>query len=200
MKMLRGLRRNHFACIVADVPWKYVVRSKKGLGRSAEKHYDTMTLEEIAAMPVARYAAKDCHLFFWVTGPFFAKGAHAPIMRAWGFEPVATAFVWVKPTKGVYENGNFFFDDRMFKMNMGHTTRQNAEYVVLGRRGKPKRISKKVRQVIGEPQREHSRKPEQFFQRVEQYCEGPRLELFSRARRKGWTTRGNQVDLFEKQK
>lgn len=196
-RLLRGLRREWFACIAADVPWKFVVRSHKGHKRSPEKHYKTMTLEEIAALPVARHAAKDAFLMFWITGPHFAKGNHAPIMRAWGFEPVAVWGVWIKPSKKRFRQGLMFFDDHQFFLGMGYTTRQNAEFVVLGRRGNPKRLSKSVRQIMASPLRQHSRKPDEFFARAEQFCVGPRLELFGREQRKGWIVRGNEAHKFK---
>ena len=80
---------------------------------------------------------------------------------------------------------------------MGHTTRQNAEYVVLGRRGKPRRLRKDVHQLIIQPRREHSRKPDELYARVERYCTGPYLELFARQRRPGWDCWGNEIDKFE---
>lgn len=197
--MFDDLPYRHFRMIVADVPWRYKVRSQKGLGRSAEKHYETMHLPRIARLPVIEHAADDSHLLFWVTGPFLAIGAHIPIMRSWGFEPTAIWGVWVKPTKAHYQQGYMFFDgniESMWKMGMGHTSRQNAEFVVIGRRGKPKRLSRSVRQIITAPLREHSRKPDEFFRNAEEYGEGPRLELFGREQREGWTVRGNQSDLF----
>jgi N6-adenosine-specific RNA methylase IME4 len=196
MSMFDGLPRGGFPTIVADVPSKYFTRSAKGLGRSAERHYRTMTAEELIALPVADYAAPDAHLFFWVTGPHMALGYHVPIMRAWGFEPSSLAFVWVKPTRAAFENGCFFFEPELFRMMMGHTTRQNAEFVVLGRRGNPKRRSKSVRQVIPEPAREHSRKPERFYGLVERYADAPILELFGRSQRPGWTVRGDEATKF----
>jgi N6-adenosine-specific RNA methylase IME4 len=197
--MFDDLPHRHFRMIAADVPWRYKVRSAKGLGRSAEKHYETMHLHRIARLPVEAYAAKDAHLLFWVTGPFLAIGAHVPIMRSWGFEPTAIWGVWIKPTKAHFDQGHMFFDgnmDRVWKMGMGHTSRQNAEFVVIGRKGNPKRLSKAVRQIITAPLREHSRKPDEFFINAEAYGEGPRLELFGREQREGWTVRGNQSDLF----
>jgi N6-adenosine-specific RNA methylase IME4 len=68
----------------------------------------------------------------------------------------------------------------------GYTTRQNAEYVILGRRGKPRRMSAAVRQVIVSNRREHSRKPDEFFKRCEHYAEGPYLDMFGGAYRPGW--------------
>lgn len=194
--LLRGLRRNHYRCVAADVPWAFKTFSDKGLDRSAEKHYGTMSLDDIAALDVARYCAPDCHLFFWITAPFLAKGAHLPIMMAWGFTPTAIAFTWLKPVAKQYRQGQLFLDDELFRMGMGHTTRQNAEFVVLGRRGKPERLKADVRATLIEPAREHSRKPEKFFTAVERYCEGPRLELFGRQMRGGWTVRGDEREKF----
>jgi N6-adenosine-specific RNA methylase IME4 len=181
------------------VPWRYIVRSDKGLERSAENHYDTMALDQITGMgpDVTRIMTPNSRLFFWVTGPFFAIGAHVPIMRAWGFEPVAVVFVWVKPNKRDYMENRVLLTDEVFKMNMGHTSRQNAEFVVLGRRGNPPpRLSKAIRQIIVEPAREHSRKPRKFYSRVESYAAGPYLDLFGRQQRPGWIVRGNESKKF----
>lgn len=196
MSLLDGLPYNHFAMVAADVPWNYDVWSKKGMDRSAEKHYRTMHLRNIARLNVVAHAAKDSHLLFWITGPFLAIGAHIPIMRAWGFEPTAIWGVWIKPTKGSWEQGALMLDDTVWKMGMGHTSRQNAEFVVIGRRGDPQRLSKKIRQVMTAPLREHSRKPEIFFKNAEAYGAGPRLELFGREQRSGWTVRGDESDKF----
>lgn len=196
--LLRGLRRNHYVEIACDVPWRFLTRSPKGItSRSPESKYQTMPLTEIQSLSVAEYAAKDARLWFWVTGPFLAAGAHVPIMRAWGFEPTAVAIVWIKPLASKFDQGQLFLDDTLFKMGNGYTTRQNAEYVVLGRRGNPpERNSKSIRQVIFEPAREHSRKPDRFYSAVERYGDGPYLELFSRQKRQGWTCRGNEVEKF----
>jgi len=194
--LLDGLPYHHFNLIAADVPWAYATRSDRGKGRSAENHYQTMGLAGIARLPVASFAHPDSHLLFWVTGPFLAIGAHVPIMRAWGFEPTAIWGVWIKPTKGSYENGHLMLDDTVWKMGMGHTSRQNAEFVVIGRRGSPRRLSKKVRQIITEPLREHSRKPEGFYRNAEAYAAGPRLELFGREQRENWIVRGDESTKF----
>lgn len=194
--LLDGLPKKHFACWAVDVPWKFVVRSKKGEQRSPERHYKTMTLEQIAALPVADYAADNSFMMFWVTGPHLAVGNHLPIMRTWGFEPTAIWGVWIKPSKKRFRQGWMFFDDFNFFVGMGYTTRQNAEYVVVGRRGKPQRISKSVRQVMASPLREHSRKPEEFYQNVEKFCIGPRIELFGREQRDGWEVRGDEANKF----
>ena len=66
----------------------------------------------------------------------------------------------------------------------------------FGSRGSPKRLAKDVHQVIAAPRQEHSRKPGEVHSRIERYCAGPRLELFARAPRMGWTVWGNETDKF----
>jgi N6-adenosine-specific RNA methylase IME4 len=126
--------------------------------------------------------------------PLIAIGAHIPVMRAWGFEPTAMGFVWVKlnlkaPSMGFTERDLFF--------GPGLTTRKNAEYVVLGRRGHPKRLAKDVFEIIVAPRREHSRKPAEAYRRIERYCAGPRLDLFPRERRDGWIPYGDEATKFD---
>lgn len=187
-----------FGCIVADPPWKYRTFSAKGGERGAEQHYPTMKLDEIMALPVAGVADRDCHLFLWATGPNLREAF--AVMDAWGFKYSALGFVWVKQ--------NLRLDTRQLRLvtvgdeglflGMGHTTRQNAELVLLGRRGRPARVSKKIRQVIMAPRREHSRKPDEALDRIEAYSDGPYLELFSRSNRPGWTAWGNEAGKFTK--
>lgn len=200
--LLRGLRRNHYPVVVADVPWHYEAWSGKGYGRSADHHYSTMSLADIAALPVGDYAAENSRCFFWTTGPMLAIGAHIRILRRWGFEPKAVFNVWLKPTHSAWDQGALFLDhERLWKMGMGHTSRQNCEYVIEARRGKPpKRLVADVRQEIIEPAREHSRKPEKFYENVARYAAGPYLELFGRQQRKGWTVRGNEAQKFGRAK
>ena len=168
-----GLVRGQYAAIVADPPWSYVCFSEKGMARSADRHYVTMAADAIEQLPVSELAACHAPLFLWIPGPFLVRGMHLPIMRAWGFEPSSIAFVWIKPNRKAFANRGFFLDETLFAKGMGHTTRQNAEYVVLGRRGKPRRLRKDVHQLIIEPRREHSRKPDEFYARVECYLHRP---------------------------
>lgn len=196
MSLLDGLPYNHFKAIHADVPWDFEAYSEAGEERSAQNHYDCMELGDIAQLHVVAHAAEDCHLFFWVTGPFLATGAHVRIMRSWGFEPTAIAFVWLKLNQNWSTKFPTFMEDAMFFMGLGHTTRQNAEYVILGRRGDPERRSKSVRQIICEPLREHSRKPDEVYRRIERYAEGPYLDLFGREQRPNWTVRGKESHKF----
>ena len=78
----------------------------------------------------------------------------------------------------------------------GFTTRKNAEFCVIGKRGPSVRRDAGVHEVIISPRREHSRKPDEFFQRIERYAAGPYVELFSREHRPGWTCWGNEAGKF----
>jgi N6-adenosine-specific RNA methylase IME4 len=103
-------------------------------------------------------------------------------MEAWGFTYKTVAFVWVKTTKaGTPATG------------MGFWTRSNAEIVLLGTRGHPKRLAKNVGQIILAPRGEHSVKPEEVQDRIEALVPGPYLELFARRARPGWACHGDQL-------
>lgn len=197
MTLLAGLPCNHFAVAHADVPWAFKAYSDLGLERAPEAHYSTMSVMDIARFDVGAHMRRDSYLFFWVTGPHIAIGSHIPIMKSWGFEPVAIAFVWVKLNANWHPRWLGYVEDAMWFMGLGHTTRQNAEYVVLGRRGSPpERLSKSIHQIIAQPRREHSRKPDEVYKRIEQYADGPYLDLFGREQREKWTVRGNESDKF----
>ncbi|MES2903247.1 MAG: MT-A70 family methyltransferase [Pseudomonadota bacterium] len=188
--------------IMADPPWNFrswVANANPTSSRAAERHYRTMKLEEIMAMPVKQIAAKDAHLMLWITMPFLAAGVHVPLMKAWGFKPSSSAFVWMKLKRkaGVqYELITIGELNRFLHIGMGHTTRKNVEVCLLGRRGNARRVSKAVLEPIITPVREHSRKPDEAYERAMEYAAGPYLELFSREEREGWTTWGNETGKF----
>jgi N6-adenosine-specific RNA methylase IME4 len=85
---------------------------------------------------------------------------------------------------------------KQFPMGTGYWTRANPELCLLFTRGKPKRLSAAVRKLMIAPRREHSRKPDQQYQDIEQLVGGPYLELFARTEREGWTSWGNQTGKF----
>lgn len=197
-----SLPQNHFAAIAADPPWHFRARTALQVGnwtsrRDAEKHYKVMGTADICALPVRDLAAKDAHLFLWTTGPCLRQAFE--VIEAWGFRYSAVAFTWVKLKRS--------FDALQFRVlptlesdlhvGLGLTTRKNAEFCLLARRGNARRIAKNVREIILSPVREHSRKPDEAYARVRQYCEGPYLELFARQSRPGWTTWGNEATKFD---
>jgi N6-adenosine-specific RNA methylase IME4 len=195
-----------WACVEADPAWNFrqwsdpETEEQKRISKAAERHYPTMSVEEIMALPVKDVVAKDAHLWLWITGPFLVAGTHVDVMRSWGFEPSATGFVWIKLQKrrDAYQHQLMTIEEMIHYLHTGtgKTTRKNAEFCLLGRRGKPQRLAADVHEVIISARREHSRKPVESFERIERYCPGPRLQMFSRQPRAGWTTWGNETEKF----
>lgn len=183
-----------FACILADPPWSFRSWSDKGRDRCpdamvrqkglAERHYATMSLTDIKVLPVADVAAKDAALFLWAVDCMLPQALD--VMAVWGFTFKTVAFTWAKAkTNGGWHIG------------LGYWTRGNPEMCLLGTRGSPRRLSAAVRQLIVAPRREHSRKPDEAHERIEQLVPGARLELFARQSRPGWTTWGAQAGRFD---
>ena len=170
--------------IYADPPWSYRTWSTRGQNRSvAANHYPTMKLSDICALPIGDIADKDSVLFLWATYPNLRE-AFATI-DAWGFEYKTVAFTWIKRNK---KSPGFF-------VGLGYWTRANAEICLLATRGKPKRISKSVRQIIDTPLERHSQKPDAARDRiVELMGDLPRIELFAREKSDGWDVFGNEVE------
>ena len=168
--------------IYADPPWAYRVWSKKGMGRSAESHYPTMSIEAIKALPVSELADRDCALFLWVTFPMLKEAWS--VMGAWGFSFKTVAFVWIKLNRKA---------STLFT-GMGYWTRANAEICLLATRGHPKRQGRNVHQVIASPVEEQSKKPEEARRRIVALMgDVPRVELFARQHPEGWDVWGNEV-------
>ena len=186
-----------YGLIAADPAWQFKAWSKKGLGRSPERHYKTMPLEDICALPVKDITARDCHLMLWITGPCLVAGYHMAVFEAWGFRPSSVAFVWIK-TKKAQPTPLFPLSSLDFHRGLSKTTWQNAEYVMLGRKGSPKRRNNLIHQLIFAPVRQHSRKPDEFYQRAKDYAghDVRALEMFARESRPGWDVWGNETEKF----
>ena len=160
------------------------------------RHCDCLSLDEIASLPLREVVAKDAYLWLWVTGPFLAVGAHLDIMRAWGFEPTAIGFTWVKlnrnaPELFIQRRGDFVHgagaDDG----------RKNAGFVILGRRGRPERLGHgRARSDSRAGSRAFSQAPE-AYSRMKRYCAGPRLECLRARNRAGWTSYGDEAAKFD---
>jgi N6-adenosine-specific RNA methylase IME4 len=187
-----GLPENSFGAILADPPWTFRVYSGKGKSRSAERHYDTLTTEQLALLPVHKLAAKDCMLFLWVSWPLLFEAKQ--VIDGWGFTYKTCAFDWMKAH---IKQPDLFRDDADALMGMGYYTRSNSEPCLLATRGEPHRNHSDVRMGIIEPRRQHSRKPDCVYERIERLVDGPYLELFARTTRPGWTSWGMETDKFD---
>lgn len=172
---------NNYQVIYADPPWQYSDKSKNRGG--AERHYDTMSIDDLCELNVKALAADDSLLFMWVTFPMLEDAFR--VMRAWGFEYKTCGFTWVKTNK----------DDSVY-MGMGHYTRSNSELCLIGKRGKGvKRLNAGIRNTQLHRREEHSKKPDQFRKDIEAlHGDVPRIELFARDCFDGWDAWGNELD------
>ena len=168
-----------YRTIVADPPWRYQDMTRMRV-RTAEAHYPTMEVSEIARLPIPDLAEADAHLYVWITNPVLTEQrvdmAPMTMVRAWGFEP-KTLLTWIKPRWG-----------------MGFFYRGQTEHVIFSVRGNlpippERRESNIIRAGVGR----HSQKPEAFLDLVERVSPGPYLELFARRQRLGWDTWGNEA-------
>lgn len=172
-------RDRRYTVIYADPPWQY---KQKGVSGAAEKHYPTMSMDELYRLDVESIAGQDATLFLWVTFPMMPEGLK--LIKAWGFQYKTVAFVWIKQNKS--GQGWFF--------GLGFWTRSNTEICLLATRGKPKRRSAKVQQLIVSPVKSHSEKPVEARERIEELMgDVPKIELFARDRPYGWDVWGNEV-------
>ncbi len=169
-----------YSVIYADPPWKY---ERNGVQGAAEKHYPTMSLTELKALPVKELADDDCVLFLWATFPQLKEALE--LIEAWGFKYKTIGFVWLK--KNRVSDGWFY--------GLGYWTRGNAEICLFATKGKPKRKSPAVHQFIISPIEKHSKKPDETRDKIVQLMgDVPRIELFARQSPEGWDVWGNEVE------
>jgi site-specific DNA-methyltransferase (adenine-specific) len=171
-----------YKIVYADPPWRYHDKASAGQ-RGACYKYAVLGTDGICALPVADLAADDCVLFLWATFPLLPDAFR--VLKAWGFGYKTASFVWVKTNKNT--DTDFF--------GMGNWTRANAEIVLLGAKGKPKRLSASVRQIVHHPIMRHSEKPNEVRERIVTLMGNlPRIELFARTKVSGWDCWGNEVE------
>jgi len=168
-----------YGAILIDPPWPFDTYTKKGVVPArGEQPYETMRMHEIAGLPIPDLAGKDCAIFLWQSDSLPA--AAGLLAAIWGFRIVTdNVFIWRKESIG-----------------MGYWSRKEAETAALLVRGRPARRGKDVRQVIDAPRREHSRKPDEIYRRIERLVGGPYLEMFARQRAPGWDAWGDEIGRF----
>lgn len=173
-----------FGTVLSDPPWRFVNRT----GKMAPEHhrlarYATLTVDEICALPVQRIAADRSHLYLWVPNALLKDGLK--VMDAWGFD-YKSNLVWHKVRKDGGSDGR----------GVGFYFRNVTELLLFGIRGKNARTLSRGRtqvNLIATRKREHSRKPDEQYEVIEECSWGPRLEMFSRGARNGWACWGDQA-------
>jgi len=176
-----------YETIYADPPWRFQNRT----GKVAPEHkrlsrYETMSLEEIKALPVKEITGDKAHLYLWVPNALLPDGL--AVMDAWGFEYKGN-LIWEKIRKDGYPDGR----------GVGFYFRNVTEILLFGikKKSAPNRTLAPARSqvnLIRSQKREHSRKPDEFIPIIEACSQSPRIELFARGDREGWDMWGNQAD------
>lgn len=169
--------------IAADPPWPFENYSAKGEKKSARLHYDTMSMDQIAALRVGDLLTKHGWFALWTTAP--ALNLQIRIMEdAWGIRYV-THLVWAKRT-----------NSGKLTMGPGYVARTRHELILIGKVGKPPR-ARAIDSLFDGVRREHSRKPEEFYRHMERFMPNARrLDLFSRQPRDGWDSWGREARKF----
>lgn len=183
--LARRLGTKRFQTVLADPPWRFINRT----GKVAPEHrrlsrYETMTTDDICALPIADFTRSPAHLYLWVPNALLPDGIR--VMREWGFE-YKSNIVWHKVRKDGGSDGR----------GVGFYFRNVTELLLFGVRGKNARTEAPGRSQVNylsSRKREHSRKPDEQYELIESCSKGPYLELFARGTRPGWTYWGNQAD------
>lgn len=184
--VFNGLQLGAYGTIMADPPWSFRgYTAETTPHRSSSEPYTVTSTEILSKLPVKLLAARDCCLFMWAISSHLEQSFQ--LGNAWGFTYKARVFEWFKTTN----------DGTRTRMGMGHWSRQESETVLLFTRGSPKRKRKDVRSTIFAPIRQHSRKPDEQYERIEALVDGPYCELFATQYRRGWDGWGNQYPRAE---
>jgi N6-adenosine-specific RNA methylase IME4 len=165
-----------FGGIVIDPAWPMT-------GAAGRGGYPPMSVDQIAALPVADWCSEDSHCYLWTPDCYVIRGIAYEVLEGWGLR-LAGHLTWVRTTKG-----------GVIRPGLGSTFRSCTETVLLGIRGKAPFARHDVNNVFFAPWRGHSRKPDEFFDIVESVSPGPYLEVFARRPkpRPGWTRWGNEA-------
>jgi N6-adenosine-specific RNA methylase IME4 len=169
-----------YSTIVADPPWDVKRGAPQGRPEGVQLAseplpYPTMSVDEIAALPVKNVASNNAHLYIWTINKYIEDTYR--VARAWGFEP-STMLYWLKEPKGI---------------GLGGTYALCVEPILFCRRGTLAAKKRCDRNWWTWPRGGHSVKPPGFQTLVEEYSPGPYLEMFARRKRDGWDVWGNEV-------
>lgn len=160
-----------FGTLYIDPPWPYQNQSTRA---ATSNHYDILSIDDIAALPLSDLAAEKSHLHLWTTNAFLVDAIE--LLAGWGFEFKST-FVWAKSQLGI---GNYW--------------RCSHEIMLLGVKGKLTFPPTNIPSWLEEPRTKHSSKPDTIRALIEQVSPPPRIEFFARQMCPGWIAWGNEIE------
>ncbi len=188
MESLLKAVSGQYGTILIDPPWRFANRTGKvGPEHKRLHRYETLSFEEIGALPVGKIGLPRSHLYLWCPNALLLEAL--TIMKAWGFT-YKTNIVWYKVRKDGGPDGR----------GVGFYFRNVTELVLFGIKGKIRTLPPGRRQVnvIATRKQEHSRKPEELYRIIEQCSPGPYIELFARDKVSGWTQWGDELGSYER--
>ena len=186
MEDLVAAHKEYFGTILIDPPWRFINRTGKvAPEHSRLRRYETMSVEEIAALPLGDLAQPKSHLYLWCPNALLPDGLK--LMENWGFT-YKTNVVWFKVRKDGGPDGR----------GVGFYFRNVTENLLFGVKGKLRTLQPGRRQVniLISRKREHSRKPEEAYHVIEACSPSPFLELFAREKKHGWTQWGDELETY----
>lgn len=167
---------DQYACLVIDPPWKMEKIDRDLYPNQVDFDYPTMDEEELKAFPLPDIAADDCHLYLWTTQKHLPLALR--LVEHWGFK-YQCLLTWVK--------------------NVGFTPfswMYTTEHVLFCTKGNLPLLRQGMRLDFSAKRREHSRKPDEFYDIVREVSPEPRIDVFSREKRDGFKQYGNEVDKY----
>ena len=169
--------------IYIDPPWPFEDRINART-RGAVNYYPCLSVKQIKDLNVGNLAMVDCLLWIWVPKLFRRWGEE--VIESWGFIP-KTEWIWAKTT----------VDGTKIRGGMGYYNRMAHEYLMLGTKGIARPLNgKRESSVILAPREEHSKKPDVFYELIERNSQKPRMELFARSKRIGWSVWGDEAVIM----
>ncbi len=175
---LREYEGQKFDLILIDQPWRYQI-DLIPKSRKTENHYDTMTIDEIASLPILNIATKPSILFLWATNSLLPEALQ--VMKVWGFRFISK-IEWVKKHDG------------RLQMGMGFNVMGSSESILIGKYGTYPVPDFKPPSVLEAPRNRHSEKLEMSYLTIERmYPRARKLEIFARKPRKGWYVVVDQI-------
>ena len=155
--------------IVIDPPWPIEHNYNPKHWRGASP-YPELSIEELKKLKIPHNG--DCVLWLWVTNRFMHEAFH--ILEAWDFTP-KTIVTWIKHAFG-----------------LGVWLRGQTEHCIMATKGKPIIDLHEQSTAIFAKRKQHSRKPNEFYELVESLCFGKKLDYYNREPREGWDTFGTK--------
>jgi len=176
-RIILPLPKNKYRTIIIDPAWKTqkIIRKVRP-NQTKNFDYPTMNIEEIKALPIKTLAHKNCHIYLWITHKYLPVGFE--LFEHWGVK-YQCILTWVK--------------------NIGFTPfswMYSTEHILFGRIGSLDLLQKGLRLDFTAKVREHSRKPNEFYDLVKKVSPEPRIDLFAREKHEGFDIWGNEIDRF----